>query len=85
MKNVLVEFNKDFTLMDIHANFSLSSYISILENTYGVVFASQPSIYDIEVYLDRNIYKDPARQRVLKASLGTMFTSVGIQVDYVQN
>jgi len=62
MENVLVEFNKDFSLMDVHANFSLSNLTGAVEQLPGVVLVSQPSIYELEVYLDRaflrTLYKD---------------------------
>jgi len=85
MNNVLIEFNKDFSLMDIHANFSLSSYIGALENTFGTVFVSQPSIYDVEVYLDKNVFDTESRKRTFKAKLSSIFELMGARVQYVQN
>jgi len=85
MNNVLVEFHREFTLMDIHANFSLSFLVGALENINGVILVSQPSIYDIEVYLDRNFVKTEVERRALRARISSVFEHINAKVDYVQN
>lgn len=80
MQNVLVEINKDFTLMDLHANFSLSQLAASVEGLPGVVLVSQPSIYDLEVYLDRRYFVDSAQRLALKTRLKVLFTEAGVPI-----
>ncbi len=83
MQNVLVEFNKDFTLMDVHANFSLSNLAGAIENMPGIVLVHQASIYDIEAYLDRTFFDNPLQRQALKTKLRLLFNEFGIV--YTQN
>ena len=83
MQNVLVEFNKDFTLMDLHANFSLSNLAGAIEQMPGIVLVHQASIYDIEAYLDRTFFDNQLQRQALKTKLRLLFNELGIA--YTQN
>lgn len=82
MQNVLVEFNKDFTFMDLHANFSLSHLAGSIESMPGIVLVQQASIYDIEAYLDRTYFETTLQRQALQVKLKRLFNEYGIAIQY---
>ncbi len=80
MENVFVEFNQDFTLLDVHANFSLSNLAGAIENMPGVVLVHQASVYDIEAYLDRIFFDNPLQRQALKTKLKSLFNEFGVNL-----
>lgn len=82
MQNVLVEFNSDFTSMDLHANFSVSHLAGSIENMPGVVLVQQASIYDLEAYLDRRFFDNTLQRQALKTKLRLLCNDFGIAIQY---
>ena len=63
--------------MDLHANFSLSSLAAAVEQLPGIVLVSQPSIYDLEVYLDCKFFDNSIQRAALKTKLKLLFNEFG--------
>ena len=85
MSRVIVEFDKNFTMLAIHSDQSLSFLIGDLEKLDGVILVNTPGYNDLEVYLDYLHFRNLDNQARLKTDLAFMLEHLNRPVEYVQN
>lgn len=85
MSKVIVEFDWKHSVVSIHSDVSLSNLAGSLENMIGTVLVSQPSVYDLEVFLDYAFYKDLERRKELQSKLAFTFRQFDMPIEYVES
>jgi hypothetical protein len=85
MSKVIVEFDWKYGTLTIHSDISLSGMVNALESMTGTVLVTQPSLYDLEVFLDRAWYSVPERRKELQSKLAFTFRQFDMPIEYVEN
>jgi hypothetical protein len=80
---LIVEFFEKQNMIVMHSNISLSSLVEKVEAFPGVILVSQPSIYDLEIYVDRSHFAGMGS--TIRTQLDLLAKDYKLNVEYVNS